>query len=157
MVDISSIRLPEALLSAALSKSPSQGFTHTFYKYPARFSPEFARAAIHTFSKPGDVILDPFMGSGTTLVEALIAGRHGIGSDINSLAYFLGQVKTTILMPDDCDIILRWLEVTKPRLLLNQATKCDNHTNDERYQRGIPWPIKKLLHSFYLSWRAYQS
>jgi len=95
MVDNSSIQLPETLLNAVLSKLPSQGLTHTFYRYPARFSPEFARTAIQTFTQPGDVVLDPFMGSGTTLVEALVSGRHAIGSDINRLAYFI------VLLPSD--------------------------------------------------------
>ncbi len=145
MADNSSTRLSEALLSAALSKSPSQGYTHTFYQYPARFSPLFARAAISTFTKPGDVILDPFMGSGTTLVEALIAGRHGIGTDINSLAYFLTQVKTTILTYDDCEMIRRWFEEIQPRLLLKQPALHHNDANSEKYQRGIPWPIRKTI------------
>ena len=89
--------LTSALVDAVQNNSPSRGLTHTFYKYPARFSPEFARSAITTFTKPGDVILDPFMGSGTTLVEALASGRNAIGSDISSLAYFVAQVKTTFL------------------------------------------------------------
>ncbi len=139
------ISMPEALLKAALSKSPSQGFTHTFYKYPARFSPEFARAAINAFSQPGDVVLDPFMGSGTTLVEALIAGRHGIGTDINPLAYFLAEVKTTTLTPDDYDAILKWTKTILPRLnLKHSAVVRPNQTNGQ-YQKGVPWPIKKTI------------
>jgi DNA methylase len=86
------------LFDAALSKSPAQGYTHTFYRYPAGFSPKFTRAAIETFSKPGDVVLDPFMGGGTTLVEALATGRDAIGSDINSLAHFVTRVKTHLLI-----------------------------------------------------------
>lgn len=143
---IENTSLPEALLKAALSKSPSQGFTHTFYKYPARFSPEFARAAIDAFTQPGDVVLDPFMGSGTTLVEALIAGRHGIGTDINPLAHFLTEVKTTILTPDDYGAILSWVKTIQPRLKLKQpaAVHSNLQTND-KYQRGVPWPIKKTI------------
>src|SRR5258706_15050566 len=101
MIDNSGARLPEALLNATLSKSPSQGFTHTFYRYPARFSPQFVRAVIQTFSRRGDCVLDPFMGSGTTLVEALAHGRHAIGTDINPLALFLARTKTSILSRQD--------------------------------------------------------
>src|SRR5688500_10004053 len=79
---------------AVVSKQPTVGYTHTFYRYPARFSPQFAAAAIEEFSKPGDVVLDPFVGSGTTLVEAMIAGRHAIGSDISPLATFITRTKT---------------------------------------------------------------
>lgn len=62
-------------LAAVHSQEPVTGLTHNFYRYPARFSPQFARAAIEVFSEPGDVVLDPFMGSGTTLVEASALGR----------------------------------------------------------------------------------
>ena len=141
----SATQLSEALLNAVLSKSPAQGFTHTFYKYPARFSPEFARAAIHRFTQPGDVILDPFMGSGTTLVEALIAGRHAIGTDISSLAYFLAQVKTTLLTPEDCDVIWSWVNVIQPRLKLRQSVAPTSDEVYRGYQREVPWPIKKTI------------
>ncbi len=97
--------LPTSFFEAVSSKLPTQGFTHTFYKYPARFSPQFARVAINTFTESGDVVLDPFMGSGTTLVEAFLSGRHAIGTDINSLAHFVTLVKTTVLTRNDFDII----------------------------------------------------
>ena len=71
MIDNETVEVSESFLDAILSQSPSKGFTHTFYRYPARFSPEFARAAINTFTKQNDVVFDPFMGSGTTLVEEL--------------------------------------------------------------------------------------
>ena|SRR2546427_4154975 len=50
---------------ALLTKSYTTGSTHNFYHYPARFPPAIARAIIETFSRPGDVLLDPFMGGGT--------------------------------------------------------------------------------------------
>lgn len=42
---------------------------HEYYRYPARFSPRFARAVMSAFSSAGDVVLDPFVGGGTVLVE----------------------------------------------------------------------------------------
>lgn len=66
------------------------------YKYPARFSPVFARTAIDVFTKPGDLVLDPHVGGGTTLVEALASGREGVGVDISTLAEFVATVKCTI-------------------------------------------------------------
>jgi DNA modification methylase len=72
-----------ALFLAVLhSKDPVAGLTHPFYRYPACFSPQFARACIEAFSKPGDVILDLFMGGATTLVEARALARHAILSDL---------------------------------------------------------------------------
>jgi hypothetical protein len=79
------------------SRRPVNGLTHQYYRYPARFSPDFARSVIEKFSKPGDTILDPFMGGGTTIVEALTSGRHAIGVDLNPIALFVSRVKTTPL------------------------------------------------------------
>jgi hypothetical protein len=73
-----------------------RGLTHDFYKYPARFSPTFARAAIEVFTKPGDVVLDPHMGGGTTIVEARATGREAVGVDISPLAEFVTRVKSTV-------------------------------------------------------------
>ena len=57
------------VLNEALNvQNPVGGLTHDYYRYPARFSPEFARACIREFTRPHDVVIDPFMGGGTTLV-----------------------------------------------------------------------------------------
>lgn len=85
-------------------------FTHNFYRYPARFSPEFARETILRFTKQGDYVLDAFMGSGTTIVEAIANGRNAIGFDISPLAFFVTKVKTTPLSTRDQYSIYAWAE-----------------------------------------------
>jgi hypothetical protein len=148
MGDTVTTRLSEALIGAVLNTSPAQGLTHGFYHYPARFSPAFVRAAIAAFSQPGDVVLDPFMGCGTTLVEALIAGRHAIGSDINTLAHFLAQVKTTLLAPRACAEIAQWAESIPQRLLLfgpRRVAPLPLPPPDAPSQRGIPWSIRQTI------------
>jgi hypothetical protein len=82
--------------------------THGHYKYPARFSPSFARAAIETFTRPGDLVLDNHVGGGTTLVEALALGRDAIGVDISPLAEFVASVKTTVLEELELKCIEAW-------------------------------------------------
>lgn len=77
------------IVDALHSKARVVESTHTYYKHPARFSPEFARAIINEFTDPGDLIIDPFCGGGTTVVESLRAGRRVIGSDLNPLARFV--------------------------------------------------------------------
>ena len=54
--------------------------------YPGNWSPYIPRNVIKRYSNKGDVVLDPFLGSGTTLIEAKLLGRKGIGVDINSNA-----------------------------------------------------------------------
>jgi hypothetical protein len=96
------------LIHGARSLQPVQGLTHGFYKYPARFSPSFARAAIEAFTEPGDWVLDNHVGGGTTLVEALALGRHSAGSDISALAEFVATTKTTLLTDDELTRLERW-------------------------------------------------
>lgn len=93
---------------AALDASRIGGLTHTFYRYPARFSPNFASACIDAYSKPGDLVIDPYMGGGTTVVEAMVAGRRSIGSDINELAAFVAKVKVSLLSRHDIEQLRHW-------------------------------------------------
>ncbi len=99
-----------SLLDAFHSTKLVRGLTHTFYRYPARFSPDFAHAVIQQYTSPGDIVLDPFVGGGTSVVESLANGRIAVGVDVSSLACFLTEVKTTPLAPIDKETILSWLE-----------------------------------------------
>lgn len=47
--------------------------------HPGKMLPTIARYAINTYTRPGDVVLDPMAGIGTTMVEAMHLDRHGIG------------------------------------------------------------------------------
>jgi hypothetical protein len=97
-----------ALTEAALDREPVSGWTHNFYRYPARFSPIFAATAIECFSRRSELVLDPYMGGGTAIVEGVAAGRSVVGNDLNSLATFVTKVKTTILSPSEISSIKRW-------------------------------------------------
>ncbi|MBI2857121.1 MAG: site-specific DNA-methyltransferase [Chloroflexi bacterium] len=98
----------QALADALHSTQQVDGLTHRFYRYPARFSPEFVRHVISALSEPGDTVLDPFMGGGTTIVEALAAGRRAVGVDINGLSQFITRVKTTPLSERDAGELIEW-------------------------------------------------
>jgi DNA modification methylase len=74
--------------------------SHDVHAFAAKFPPQLPRAFIRGLTSPGNIVLDPMMGSGTTVVEALLEGRQGIGLDIDPLALRLGRVKT---MPLDID------------------------------------------------------
>jgi len=69
--------------------------THGFYTYPAKFIPQLASRIINEYSNKNDIVIDPFMGSGTTIVEAIVNNRIGIGTDINEIAVLLSKVKST--------------------------------------------------------------
>ena len=136
-------------LEAVHSCQPVLGLTHGFYRYPARFSPLFVRAAIKAFTQPGDLVLDPFVGGGTTLVEARVLGRRAIGTDISELAVFVTRVKTTPLSDEDLSTIHNWADGLSGSLnLRNPPIRADKWI-EEGYQRNISgthtWPIRKTL------------
>ncbi|MGB6942221.1 MAG: DNA methyltransferase [Bryobacteraceae bacterium] len=59
------------------------------------FPESFAKEWIDKLSKPGDTVLDPFSGRGTTPFQALLSGRHAVGNDINPVAFCLTRAKTS--------------------------------------------------------------
>ena len=72
----------------------------------AMFPFDFALQAIQEHTQPGDAVLDPFMGRGTTLVAAAALGRHGVGVEINSIAWLYAQTK---LNPASKNLVLKRL------------------------------------------------
>ncbi|MFX1294675.1 MAG: DNA methyltransferase [Promethearchaeota archaeon] len=75
--------------------------THGLHIYPAKFIPQIPQLCIKKYSDPLEYIIDPFCGSGTTLVEAMLLRRNAYGIDINPLAQLVSRVKTTPLDLDD--------------------------------------------------------
>jgi DNA methylase len=59
--------------------------------YRACFKPQLPRFFIDRFTSPGDIVYDPFMGRGTTVVEAALSGRSPAGCDINPLSEILAR------------------------------------------------------------------
>lgn len=141
--DISSI------IESIQDKRHVAGLTHAFYRYPARFSPKFAEAAIAFFTEPGEIVYDPFMGSGTTLVEAMRLGRRSLGTDLNSLAVFISRTKATLYTDDDLSCIRIWVKQAQSNLKLRKIPDRPVDWISMGYQRNISgrttWPIRKTL------------
>ncbi len=79
---------------AAAEGDDTQRLTHGFHTYPARMHAGLAEAAIARFASRGARLLDPFCGSGTVLVEAMVAGLRSRGVDLNPIAVRVAAVKT---------------------------------------------------------------
>jgi DNA methylase len=105
---------------------------HEFYRYPARFAPSVAAAVIDAFTEVGDTVADYFVGGGTTLVEARLASRLGIGSDINSLATFVTTVKTRLYTSSNLAEVSLW------------ASQRSN-----RQRRLVAWPTDECLPHYF--------
>ena len=74
--------------------------SHAWHPFPAKFPPQLPEFVIRHLSDPGDTVLDPMLGSGTTLVEALRLGRRAIGCDIDPLSRMIATAKLTPVDPD---------------------------------------------------------
>jgi site-specific DNA-methyltransferase (adenine-specific) len=75
-----------------ISKSWGHPF-HPMCSYMAMFPPRIPHYFIQRFTNPGDRVLDPFSGRGTTPTQACVEGRIGIANDLNPLAYTLSRAK----------------------------------------------------------------
>jgi tRNA G10 N-methylase Trm11 len=77
------------------TKSINQYLTHWIYPYKGKFHPQMIRALLNIIGlKSGDTVLDPFIGSGTTAIEAQLLGINCIGIDISPLCVLQSKVKT---------------------------------------------------------------
>jgi SAM-dependent methyltransferase len=105
--------LVEAFERAA--DAPFDTLTHGFHTYPARMHPAIARALVAALTSPGGRVLDPFCGSGTVVVEALVAGREAVGLDLSPLAVRLARVKCQRRGPREREAFLRVLHEVAAR------------------------------------------
>ncbi len=136
-------RAVSEFLKAVKCTGHVHGSTHQFYRYPGRFSPTFARSAIATFSKPGDTVLDPFMGGGTSAIEAVLLGRRYVGTDVNPLSVFVSRVKTTPLSRYDVGHLARWQ--SRLEKIVNAHRPSVHSGLWMSYQRHVPWWLRKAL------------
>jgi len=83
-----------------LTQAQTSYATHSYHRYPAKFIPQLAARLIKEYSKEGELVVDPFMGSGTTLVEAKILKRPSVGVDINPVAYWVTLAKVQAIEPE---------------------------------------------------------
>jgi len=81
------------LLELALSANTTS-LTHGLHRFPAKYIPQIPRWALREFGTRDSIVLDPFMGSGTTLVEGLCAASVSYGIDVDPLARLISRAKT---------------------------------------------------------------
>ena len=99
------LRVPTYVNEFWTSKQRAANSLHEV-SYRACFKPQFPRFFIERLTEPGDVVYDPFMGRGTTLVEAALLGRVPCGCDINPLSVVLTRPR---LNPPQLDQVVRRL------------------------------------------------
>jgi hypothetical protein len=78
-----------------VTRSVNQYLTHWIYPYKGKFHPQMVRALLNILGiERGQVVLDPFVGSGTTAIECMLMGIDCVGVDISPLCVLISRVKT---------------------------------------------------------------
>jgi DNA modification methylase len=118
------------------TRTETSYLTHGYHRYPAKYIPQLAARIIKENSHAGDLICDPFMGSGTTLVEAAVNGRRAYGTDINPVAVMIAKAKTTPIEPTKLQH-----EVNAMFSYLQSAIQRDNGQSllvDKKFDCALP-------------------
>lgn len=86
--------LLERINGNGLNRQSTRYSAHGLHEYKGKFNPQVAKVLLNIFdARPGQLALDPFCGSGTSLVECAHLGINSVGTDINPLAVFLANAK----------------------------------------------------------------
>lgn len=95
---------------------------HNTHAFAAKFPPQLPRAFIDSLTDAGEIVLDPMVGSGTALVEAVLAGRAAVGVDLDPLAVKISRAKCTPLDADAAALVAEQI-ADRARVWLSHAGK----------------------------------
>ncbi|HHW58720.1 MAG: DNA methyltransferase [Bacteroidales bacterium] len=114
------------------TRSVNQYLTHWIYPYKGKFHPQMIRALLNIIGlEQGDTVLDPYIGSGTTALEAQLLGINCIGIDVSPLCVIQSKVKTESI--DVFSEILEWkdeiIKNIEPSLFNMNGNTIDNTIN----------------------------
>lgn len=159
--DIASVLARLSAIDWAFTESKTGYLSHDIHPYPAKFIPQIPRTLIRLLSLRGERVWDPFGGSGTTALEAILMGRCALSTDVNPIAKVIGEAKTVTLTKEQDDLIADFIEQLS--LLSKNSARLESELNlhHEDYYLYIPaipnleeWfhanAVKELA---YLRWR----
>lgn len=118
--------------------------THQLHAFAARCPAPVARWAIDNYSTPGEVVLDPMVGSGTTLVEARLRGRHAWGCDIDPLARLIAKVKATDVDLDALDRAIANIQQRLERADLDDAWRPELVDVDRWFRPKVATDLARI-------------
>ncbi len=120
----------EKLVQFNQTTSINQYLTHWMYPYKGKFHPQMIRALLNFIKvNEGDLVLDPFMGSGTTILESQILGLNSVGIDVSPVCVLVSKVKTESVA------VLDKIKEIKDEILKQNETNLTNFENPEN--KGI--------------------
>ena len=119
-------------------------FTHGIHPYPAMMIPQVARRLIQSYGNDGDTLFDPYCGTGTTLLEGMLANLKSTGTDLNPLARLIAKTKTTPIDLEQLDgaiedfnsFVAEAIDASKGLIGFPDISNID-YWFDERVQRDL--------------------
>jgi DNA modification methylase len=79
---------------AEVPESERTKHVHRLHPYLGKFIPQLVEVFLKKYFQPGQMILDPFVGSGTTLIEANLLNMPSVGVELSEFSYLIAKVKT---------------------------------------------------------------
>jgi DNA modification methylase len=122
------------------TRSVNQYLTHWIYPYKGKFHPQMIRALLNILKlEANETVLDPFVGSGTTAVEAQLLGINCIGIDISPLCILQSKVKTESIYVID--------KIKRLRKEAIASFKSSNHADTRPVEKPLAKSYDELLNS----------
>jgi len=127
-------------------------YTHGFHPYPAKFTPQLVNKYFNLYCKNGYKIIDPFCGSGTTLVEAALNDMDSVGIDLNPIAYIISKGKTSKYSDKEIEIIVSFINEIKKLLetkhfynpLIEEIYIPEFPNRDHWFQKNVSYELAYL-------------
>ncbi|UCC59096.1 MAG: hypothetical protein JSW14_04170 [Candidatus Bathyarchaeum sp.] len=132
-------------------RSVNQYLTHWIYPYKGKFHPQMIRALLNILKlKEKETVLDPFIGSGTTAVEAQLLGINCIGRDISPLCVLQSKVKTESIQA--IDKIKEYREEAKTSFKRSNSANSSaiEKSNEKSYKEFLDSINDEHVRNFYL-------
>lgn len=126
----------------AFSSDDTSYLSHDLHPYPAKFIPQIPRNLITRLSLRGELVLDPFGGSGTTALEAILLGRRALSTDANPLAEIIGHGKTLTLIKEEEDLLSDFIE----QLIILSASPSNTREALTRNRSAIDARVPPIPH-----------
>ena len=126
-----------------IQKEKSTYYTHGFHPYPAKFTPQLVNNYLKKYcnNNLSCKILDPFCGSGTSILESVLNGFYATGIDLNPIATLISKAKTHHYSLDNINTAIFFLQKVK-RLYSEYQRNKDLINNYERHN------FKNISHWF---------
>jgi len=97
---LNKIKIDQSWSFSDKTRKDTAYITHGYHRYPAKFIPQIVSRLTEKYTKEGDLVVDPFGGCGTTVVESKVMGRPSIAVDINPVAVLITKAKITPIYPE---------------------------------------------------------